>query len=149
VVTHPARRVDRPYLDVLIVENNPSDARLTIEAFREVGLREGIRCYPDGDEALAVLNGTGPLPHLIFLDLDLPKTPGLKVLDEIKTNDRLKVIPVVVVSDCNDPHEVRRAYELHASCFIYKPLHLHQFLHFVRSCYEFWGGVVTLPPGLG
>lgn len=136
-------------MDVLVVENNPADARLTVEAFREVGLPEGVRCIPDGDEALAVLKADGPLPHLIFLDLDLPKTPGLKILDEIKTNPRLKVIPVVVVSGCNDPRQVREAYELHASCFIYKPVHLQQFLRFIQSCYEFWGTVVTLPPGLG
>lgn len=140
----------RPKLEVLVIENNPADARLTVEAFREVGLREGVRCLPDGDQALELLRKTdAPLPHLIFLDLDLPRTPGLQVLEEIKTNAKLKVIPVVVVSGCNDPREVRKAYELHASCFIYKPSHLQQFLRFIQSCYDFWGTVVTLPPGLG
>ncbi len=141
---------DRP-LEILVVENNPADARLTIETFKEVGVTDGILCIPDGDDALAYLRREGAhsgasLPHLIFLDLNLPKTPGLTVLAEIKNNPKLKVIPVVVVSGSNDPHEIREAYELHASCFIYKPSNLNQFIRFIRSCYEFWGTVVTLPP---
>jgi CheY-like chemotaxis protein len=137
-------------LDILVIENNPADARLTLEALREIGRSEGVTCVPDGDEALALLrregrHGDASLPHIIFLDLDLPRTSGLRVLEEIKTNAQLKVIPVVVVSGCDDPREVRKAYELHANCFIYKPGNLEAFLRFVHVCYEFWGGVVRLP----
>ncbi len=138
-------------LDILVVENNPADVRLTIEAFKEAGLHNGILNLPDGDQALAYLRRQGQysqasLPHLIFLDLHLPKVPGLAVLAEIKSNPTLKVIPVVVISGTHDPREVRKAYELHASCFIYKSEDLDQFLQFIRACYEFWGTVVTLPP---
>jgi chemotaxis family two-component system response regulator Rcp1 len=141
---------NRP-LEILVIENNPADARLTIETFKEVGVNDGILCIPDGDQALAYLRQEGAhsgasLPHLIFLDLNLPKKPGLAVLAEIKNNPKLKVIPVAVVSGSNDPREIREAYELHANCFIYKPANLNQFIRFIRSCYEFWGTVVTLPP---
>jgi chemotaxis family two-component system response regulator Rcp1 len=136
--------------EILVVENNPAHARLIIEAFKEAGLHEGILQLRDGDQALAYLRRQGEyskasLPHLIFLDLHLPKVPGLVVLAEIKENPALKIIPVVVISGSPDPGEVRKAYELHASCFIYKPADLEQFLWFIRSCYEFWGSVVTLP----
>jgi two-component system, chemotaxis family, response regulator Rcp1 len=87
-----------------------------------------------------------PHPDVIFLDLHLPKKSGLEVLAEIKANPRLVVTPVVVVSGSADPHEIREAYELHASCYVRKPDDLHNFLKFIRICYEFWGGVVTLPP---
>ena len=138
-------------MEILIIENNPADARLTMEAFREIGIQDTVQCIEDGEEALALLRREGhhagrQRPHLIFLDLNLPKKDGLQVLKEIKTNPVLKIIPVVVVSGSNDPKEIREAYELHASCFIYKPNDLHQFLRFIQTCYEFWGNVVTLPP---
>lgn len=137
-------------LDVLIVENDAAAARLTKEAFREAGLMQGVRSVPDGDEALAYLRREQkykdhPHPDVIFLDLHLPKKSGLEVLHEIKTNPRLKVIPVVVVSGSADPSEIREAYELHANCYIRKPNDLHHFLHFIAACYEFWGAVVELP----
>jgi CheY-like chemotaxis protein len=139
-----------PRLEILVIENNPADARLTLEALKEIGRSDGVVCVPDGEEAMSLLRRAGPhseasRPHIIFLDLDLPRTSGMKVLEEIKTNAHLKVIPVVVVSGCSDPKEVRKAYELHANCFIYKPGNLEEFLRFVHICYEFWGGVVTLP----
>ena len=138
-------------LDVLVVENDPATARLTMEAFRESGLHHGVVCLPDGDEALAYLRREGkyharPHPDLIFLDLHMPRKSGLQVLTEIKNSHRLVVIPVIVVSGSEDPSEVRKAYELHASCYIRKPIDLHQFLQFISVCYQFWGGVVTLPP---
>ena len=87
-----------------------------------------------------------PHPDVIFLDLHLPKKSGLEVLAEIKGSGRLSVTPVVVVSGSENPNEIREAYELHASCYIRKPDDLHEFLRFIKICFEFWGSVVTLPP---
>ncbi|MBV9405295.1 MAG: response regulator [Acidobacteriaceae bacterium] len=141
-------------LDILIIENDPAAARLTKEAFREAGLTSGVTALPDGDEALAHLRREGkhadhPHPDVVFLDLHLPKKSGLQVLAEIKSNPRLAVTPVVVVSGSEDPREVREAYELGANCYIRKPDDLHQFLRFIGVCFEFWGSVVTLPPKPG
>jgi DNA-binding NarL/FixJ family response regulator len=86
------------------------------------------------------------LPHLIFLDLNLPKKPGLVVLKELKEDATLKLIPVIVVSGSEDPKAIREAYALHANCFIYKPADLDRFLRCIRTCYEFWGATVTPPP---
>ncbi len=138
-------------LDILIVENDPAMARLTKEAFKEAGLREGVRTVPNGDEALAYLrreetHADHPHPDIIFLDLHLPKKSGLEVLEAIKADPKLAVTPVVIVSGSENPQEVREAYELHASCYVRKPSDLNQFLYFIRACYEFWGTIVTLPP---
>lgn len=146
---NPGEAAER--LDILIVENDPAAARLTKEAFREAGMMQAVQSVPDGDEALAYLRREAkykshPHPDIIFLDLHLPKKSGLEVLHEIKTNPKLKVTPVVVVSGSADPREIREAYELHASCYIRKPNDLHHFLHFIKICYEFWGSVVQLPP---
>lgn len=139
------------HLDILIVENDPAMARLTKEAFREVGLYDCVRCVTGGDEALAYLRrqehySHHPHPDIIFLDLHLPRISGLDVLKAIKSDPVLAVTPVVIVSGSENPKEVREAYELHASCYVRKPADLHQFLFFIRTCYEFWGKVVTLPP---
>jgi len=138
-------------LDILLIENDLASARLTKEAFREAGLMSAVRSVPDGDQALAFLRREGqhagqPHPDLIFLDLHLPKKSGLEVLAELKSNPRLSITPVVVVSGSDDPNEIREAYELHASCYIRKPADLHNFMRFIRVCFEFWGSVVTLPP---
>jgi two-component system, chemotaxis family, response regulator Rcp1 len=138
-------------LDILIIENDPAAAHLTKEAFREAGLTKAVTSIPDGDQALAYLRREGahnlkPHPDVIFLDLHLPKKPGLEVLAEIKSNPRLSVTPVVIVSGSENPREVREAYELHASCYIRKPDDLYEFLYFIKICFDFWGSVVTLPP---
>lgn len=137
-------------LDVLIVENDPGMARATYEAFRMAGQDHQVQILPDGDEALAYLRRTAPhasAPHpdLICLDLDLPRTSGLDVLKELKRDPKLRLTPVLVVSGSENPDEVRRAYELHASCFIRKPNDLDQLLRFIQVCFEFWGTFVTLP----
>jgi CheY-like chemotaxis protein len=143
--------VDTPEtLDILLIENDPAAARLTKEAFREAGLMKVVRSVSDGDQALAYLRGEGehrerPHPDLIFLDLHLPKKSGLEVLAELKSNPLLSVTPVVVVSGSDDPNEIREAYELHASCYIRKPADLHNFMRFIKVCFDFWASVVTLP----
>ena len=134
-------------LSILLIENDLAAAVLTKEAFKEVGLHNGITCVRDGDEALAYLRCEENFaePDLIFLDLHLPRKSGLQVLREIKDNPIWAVTPVVIVSGSLDPAEIRQAYELHASCYIKKPADLNEFLRFLSVCYEFWGSVVTLP----
>lgn len=138
-------------LDILIVENDPAAARLTMECFKEAGLKDRVICLPDGDEALALLRreeryAGHPHPDLICLDLHLPRKSGLQVLAEIKNDPALKLVPVVVISGSENPDEIREAYELHASCYIRKPNDLDQFIRFIQVCFEFWGSVVSLPP---
>lgn len=137
-------------LDILLIENDPAMAHLTKEAFREAGLYEQIVSLPNGEDALAYLRGERhyshrPFPDIIFLDLHLPRKSGLETLSEIKSNPKLTAIPVVVVSGSADPGEVRRAYELHASCYVRKPDDLDSFLRFIQVCFLFWGSVATLP----
>jgi two-component system, chemotaxis family, response regulator Rcp1 len=140
----------RPQLDILLVENDSGMAELTNIAFKEAGLLEGVTCVSDGEEALAFLRReeryqSRQHPDMIFLDLHLPKLSGLEVLEEIKTNPNWSATPVIVVSGHSDLREIRRAYQLHASCYIRKPDDLDEFLQFAKVCYEFWGDVVTLP----
>ena len=140
----------RPQLDILLVENDARMAELTKIAFKEAGLHEGVTCVSDGDEALVFLRKEEHYkgqqhPDMIFLDLHLPKQSGLEVLEEIKANPNWTATPVVVVSGYSDPQEIRKAYELHASCYVRKPDDLDEFLQFAKICYEFWGSVVTLP----
>ncbi len=134
-------------LTILLIENDPAAAVLTREALKEAGLHEGVDAVRSGDEAIAYLRNPKQVhqPDVIFLDLHLPKISGLEVLREIKSNPKWTAMPVVVVSGSADPSEIRRAYELHASCYVRKPSDLEQFLRFMRICYEFWGSVVTLP----
>jgi two-component system, chemotaxis family, response regulator Rcp1 len=142
-----------PGLRILLIENDPSIAALTNLAFEEAGLRDGVVCVHNGDEAMAYLyavqnqaGGDGQVrPNIIFLDLHLPKASGLEVLEEIKVNPHWRATPVVVVSGSADPAEIRKAYELHASCYVRKPNDLDQFLHFAKACFEFWGQIATLP----
>lgn len=135
-------------LAILLIENDPASAALTREVMKEVGVHENVTSVRDGDEALAFLQAEenqNSGPDVIFLDLHLPRMSGLEVLREIKNNSAWVATPVVVVSGVSDPAQIRKAYELHASCYIRKPSDLEEFLRFMRVCYEFWGGVVTLP----
>jgi chemotaxis family two-component system response regulator Rcp1 len=137
-------------LEILVVENDPATARLTKEAFKEAGLLDSVVSVPDGEVALSYLRREDkyagqPQPHLVFLDLHLPRKSGLEVLAEIKGNPRLKATPVVVVSGSANPSEIREAYELHASCYVRKPDDLGQFIAFAKSCYDFWGKAVVFP----
>ncbi|HWF47416.1 MAG TPA: response regulator [Bryobacteraceae bacterium] len=137
-------------LKILVIENDPAAARLIKEAFKEAGLLNVVTTVPDGDEALAYLRreerySSHPRPDMIFLDLHLPKKSGLQVLKELKSNERLKATPVVVISGSAEPGEVQAAYELHASCYVRKPNDLGEFLIFVQCCYDFWGSQVVFP----
>lgn len=139
--------LDSNNLEIVLIEDDVSIAHLTREAFRVNDLHHGLVSMSDGDEALAYMRrSANSLPDLICLDLHLPKVPGLQVLAELKSDPKLRRIPVIVVSGVHDPQEVWEAYELHASCFVRKPNDLDEFFRFIRICFEFWGTVVTLSP---
>jgi chemotaxis family two-component system response regulator Rcp1 len=138
-------------INVLIVQSNPADSLLTIEAFKAAGLTQGLHCVSDGDDALMYVLGQGryadsPPPDLIFLDLSQPRVSGLEVLKVIKSTPALMHIPIVVAAGSDDPKFVRSVYALNGNCFIRKPGELTEFVRFIETCYKFWGSVVTLPP---
>ena len=137
-------------IEILLVEDNPGDARLTLEAFKEGRVLNNLVVMKDGVEALAYLRRRGPYatsktPDLILLDLNLPRKSGREVLAEIKADEQLKVIPVVVLTTSADDQDVARAYNQHANCYITKPVDLEQFLRVVHSIEDFWLTLVRLP----
>ena len=137
-------------INILLVEDNPGDVRLTIEALREGKVHNNLHVVGDGVEALAFLHREGehrdaPLPDLVLLDLNLPKKDGREVLAEIKADPDLRRIPVVVLTTSNAEQDVLRSYDLHANCYITKPVDLDQFIKVVRTIEDFWLAVVTLP----
>jgi CheY-like chemotaxis protein len=143
----PNRRSIRP-VDILLVEDNPADIRLTREAFAEAGIAGRLHVATDGVEALLLLqdvrNGTF-WPDLILLDLNLPKKDGREVLAEIKADPALRGIPVIVLTTSRAEEDVARAYQLHANAFVSKPVGFQDFLAAVRSLQRFWLAVATLP----
>jgi two-component system, chemotaxis family, response regulator Rcp1 len=141
-------------IDILLVEDNEGDARLAKEAMRDSKVSNTIHHVPDGVEAMAFLRKEGnyadmPRPDLILLDLNLPKKDGREVLADIKADDVLKRIPVVILTVSNDEADVLRTYNLHANCYITKPIDLEQFIKVVRSIEDFWLTIVKLPNGTG
>jgi CheY-like chemotaxis protein len=141
----------RKQIEVLVVQSNPADTLLTVEAFKAAGVSSGLRCVEDGDDALSYVHRTGKYSHvrapdLIFLDLSQPRISGLDVLKVIKSTPELMHIPIVVAAGAADPKFVRTVYELNGSCFIRKPNQMAEFLRFIQTCYEFWCNVVTLSP---
>lgn len=137
-------------IEILLVEDNPGDVRLTIEALKEAKVINHLTVVKDGMEALAFLRRQGsytaaPRPHLIVLDLNLPRKDGREVLADIKADDSLKRIPVVVLTTSQDEQDVLKSYNLHANCYITKPVDLDQFVRVVRSIEDFWLGIVVLP----
>jgi len=138
-------------IEILLVEDNPGDVRLTQEALREGKVTNNLHVVPDGVEAMAFLKQEGEYakagrPDLILLDLNLPRKDGREVLAEIKDDDRLKSIPVVVLTTSRDYEDINRAYDLNCNCYIAKPVDLEQFLDVIESIDNFWLTVVTLPP---
>jgi CheY-like chemotaxis protein len=138
-------------IDILLVEDSPGDADLAREALENAKVHNNLHVVPDGEEAMSFLRRTGkhadaPRPGMILLDLNLPKKDGREVLAEIKSDDDLKRIPVVVLTTSRDEEDVLRSYNLHANCFISKPIDLSQFLKVVHSIEEFWLTIVRLPP---
>ncbi|EDX83061.1 hypothetical protein S7335_239 [Synechococcus sp. PCC 7335] len=138
-------------IDVLLVEDSPSDAKLTAKTFKTAKVLNTLHIVEDGVEAMNFLHQTGeyegsPRPDLILLDLNLPKKDGRQVLAEIKEDSRLKNIPVVILTTSEADEDILRSYELQANCYITKPVTLQQFVRVVESIENFWLTVVKLPP---
>ena len=139
-------------VEILLVEDNPGDVRLTREALKEGKVYSNLHWAQDGVEALEFLRregkfAGGPRPDIILLDLNLPKKDGREVLSEIKNDDDLKRIPVVILTTSKAEEDVLRSYELHANCYVTKLVDLEKFIVVVQSIDKFWLTVVTLPSG--
>lgn len=138
-------------IEILLVEDNPGDVRLTKESFWRSKIRNNVWVANDGEEAMLFLRRERKYtdamrPDLIVLDLNLPKKDGREVLAEIKADEELRRIPVVILTISKAEEDILRTYDLHANCFITKPLDLDQFTSVVRSIEDFWLTVVKLPP---
>jgi len=138
-------------IEILLVEDNPGDVRLTKEALKEGKVYSNLHTVKDGVEAMEFLRRKGrykdvPRPDIILLDLNLPRKDGREVLEEIKSDNELKRIPVVVLTTSKAEEDVLRTYNLHANCYVTKPVDLEKFMVVVKSIDVFWLTVVTLPP---
>ena len=138
-------------VEILLVEDNEGDARLAIEALKDAKVKNNLSWVKDGVEALSFLRQEGeyadaPRPDVILLDLNLPKKDGREVLAEIKEDDSLRRIPVVILTVSQAEEDIIRTYDLHANCFISKPLDLDQFMRVVQAIEDFWLSIVRLPP---
>ncbi len=137
-------------IEILLVEDNPGDVRLTLEALKEGKVSNHLSVVSDGVEALAFLRRQGtyteaPRPDLVLLDLNLPKKDGREVLGEIKLDEALKRIPVVVLTTSRAEEDILKSYDLYANCYITKPVDLERFFTVVKSIEDFWLTVVKLP----
>lgn len=137
-------------IDILLVEDNPGDVRLTIEALRDSKVNNTLNVVVDGVEALAYLRQEGKYsavsrPDVILLDLNLPRKTGIEVLAEIKKDEQLKRIPVVILTTSSAEEDIVKSYDLHANCFISKPVALSEFIKVVQSIDQFWFTIVKLP----
>lgn len=142
---------ERP-VEILLVEDNPGDVRLTQEVFKEGKIRNRLSVAWNGEEALAYLRREGRFadsirPDLILLDLNLPRKGGREVLAEIKADPALKCIPVVILTTSQADQDIAESYNQHANCYIVKPVDLDHFIGVVRSIEGFWLQIVKLPPG--
>lgn len=137
-------------VDILLVEDNPGDARLTKEALKDAKLKVNLHVVGDGVEAMAFMRKEGkyettPVVDLVLLDLNLPKKDGRQVLSELKTDPVLRRTPVVIVTTSKAEEDIVRTYDLHANCYVTKPLDLDQFVSMVQSIEHFWLTIVKLP----
>lgn len=142
---------ERAPVRLLLVEDNPGDVRLTVEALKEGKLLVDLQVARDGLEALAILRREAPHEHaprpdLILLDLNLPRMDGRQVLESIKADPALRQIPVVVLTTSAAEQDILQAYQLHANCYITKPVGLEQFIQVIQAIDNFWLSVVRLPP---
>ncbi len=138
-------------IEILLIEDNPADVRLTKEAFSEARIQNSIHVVQDGVSAMNFLHNhepyqDAPQPDLILLDLNLPKKDGREVLSEIKADSRLRKIPVVILTTSDDEEDVLRSYNLHANAYLVKPIDVLRFVKMIQSLEHFWLSVVKLPP---
>ena len=142
--------MDGKPVEILLIEDNPGDARLVLEALRDAKVHNHLTWVADGEEALALLRREGKYatalrPDLILLDLNLPRKDGRELLAEIKADDKLKRVPVVVLTTSQAEEDILKAYNLNANCYITKPVDLDQFIKVVKSIEDFWLTIVKLP----
>lgn len=138
-------------VDILLVEDNPGDALLMEEALKDGAMTNRLNVVSNGDQALNFLYQRGEYraaerPDLIMLDLNLPKKDGREVLAEIKSDPGLMTIPIVVITTSKSEEDILKSYNLHANCYITKPVRLNQFFEVVKNIEKFWFDLVTLPP---
>jgi CheY-like chemotaxis protein len=144
-------RIKPKAIDILLVEDNAGDVRLTREALKEGKVLNTLHVVEDGIEALLYLRHEGqyaeaPHPDIILLDLNLPRKDGRELLADIKTDPNLKRIPVVILTTSKAEEDILKTYNLHANCYIAKPVDLNRFIEVVKSIEEFWFTIVKLPP---
>ena len=144
-----SKTMDRP-IDILLVEDNPGDVRLTVEVLKECKVRNKLHVANDGLEAMDFLYRQdkylhAPHPDLILLDLNLPKKDGHEVLAEIKKDPALKHIPVVILTGSTAEEDILKTYDLYANCYITKPIDIEQFITVIKSIKDFWLTIVKLP----
>ena len=137
-------------VEMLLVEDNPGDARLAIEALKDAKVHNNLSWVQDGVEAMAFLRRQGaysdaPRPDVILLDLNLPKKDGREVLADVKADDDLRRIPVVILTVSSAEEDIVKTYNLHANCYIRKPIDLDQFIEVVKAIKDFWLSIVILP----
>jgi len=137
-------------IEILLVEDSEPDVRLTLEALRDAKVRNHLWAVEDGVEAMDFLHrraahADAPRPDLILLDLNLPRKDGREVLREIKSDDALKRIPVVILTTSSSEEDVLKTYDSHANCYITKPVDFNRFIEVIKSIEDFWLSVVTLP----
>ncbi len=142
---------DEKVVDILLVEDNEGDVRLAREALKDGKIHNNLYVVEDGEDALEFLYKRGayadaPRPDLILLDLNLPRKSGREVLAEVKSDPDLKRIPVVILTVSKDEEDILRAYNLHANCYVTKPLDFEQFVKIAKTIEEFWLSIVRLPP---
>lgn len=140
-----------PMINILLIEDNPGDIRLTREVLKEGKIRNSLSVITDGEEAILFLNKIGQYkavqsPDIILLDLNLPKKDGREVLAEIKKDPVLLRIPVIVLTTSSAEKDILNMYDHHANCYITKPVDFDQFINVVRSIEDFWLSIVKLPP---
>ena len=144
MISHRAR-------EILLVDDNPSDVRLTLEAFKDAKLANNVNVAGDGVEALEYLRRVGKYagavkPDLVLLDLNMPKKDGREVLEEIKNDPDLRRIPIVVLTTSNAEADILKSYDLHVNCYMQKPVDYNEFVRMLRLIEDFWFTAVELPP---
>ncbi|MGB0694179.1 MAG: response regulator [Rhodospirillaceae bacterium] len=137
-------------MDILLVEDNPGDVRLAAEAFKEGDLSTRLHSVSDGIEAMSFLRAEGsyatlPRPDLVLLDLNLPRKDGREVLQEMKGDADLRRIPVIVLTTSQADADIQKSYDLHANCYIVKPVDFDKFIEVVHGIEQFWCSMVKLP----